>query len=206
MQDSDDSLQRMVAEFLRMHSKFVERFPAVAPQVDGGDLDLALLKVAAAAQMEGAALKTVDTNVGNSEAALHDRTPGEKAKEAPGEKAVGNKGAEKRVREEGVKEEAASLEQSEQFMPVSKTVYNRLPRNLKIRAGKFAEINQFYESVWTAMKECGGGPMKEKMLVQKVGEKDASRLEVLRGLAVLRSGRDGWILVEKAPSSRKVRR
>lgn len=208
LHEADRRLEGMVGEFLRVHSRFVERFPGVAPQVDGGDLDLALLKAAAATQMEEGVLKEVSSNAGKEENGLgvKKREEGSKVEaKVVSERGGQRKGEDKeKGAEKGVQGTEANTVRADRFVPVDKTVYNRLPRNLKIRAGKFAEINQFYERVWGVLKECGG-PMKEKLLVQKVGEKDASRLEVLRGLAVIRAGRDGWMLAEKM-LTRKVRR
>lgn len=79
------------------------------------------------------------------------------------------------------------------FEPVSKAVYNRLPRNLKIQAGKLPDINAFYEKVFKFLVENPGGVSDEK-LMRALDETSLTRFEVLRGLAVLRSTKQGWVL------------
>lgn len=88
---------------------------------------------------------------------------------------------------------ASSQTEVERFVPVAKSVYNRLLRNLKIKAGKIGEINKFYEKVWQIMTANGGG-MSETKLTWELGDEGIARLQVLRELAVVRRGKNGWVL------------
>lgn len=80
------------------------------------------------------------------------------------------------------------------FQPIGKATFNRLPRNLKIRAGKLTDINQFYESVYRILSNCANGCLSDAKLMDATGEKNLERFQVLRGLAVLRNGKEGWSL------------
>lgn len=88
--------------------------------------------------------------------------------------------------------EAAATPRSVQ--PISKAVFNRLPRNLKIKAGKLADINQFYEKVVCSFDSASQDVISDKKLMQMTGETSTERFEVLRGLAVLRKTKVGWTL------------
>lgn len=79
------------------------------------------------------------------------------------------------------------------FEPIPKSVYNRLPRNLKIRAGKLPDVNAFYEKVFGIL-EARDAPLHDKELMAALGESSMQRFDVLRGLAVLRCGKQGWQL------------
>lgn len=81
------------------------------------------------------------------------------------------------------------------FEPISKAAFNRLPRNIKIKAGKLPDVNSFYEKVCSAFSEKGGGPLSDKQLLQATGESKVEKLDVLRGLSVLRKNKQGWVLV-----------
>lgn len=80
-----------------------------------------------------------------------------------------------------------------EFAPISKTVYNRLPRNLKIKAGKLPQINDFYQKVFSVLSDANDA-MTDAEIRKATGENDMTKFEVLRGLAVLRHGREGWLL------------
>lgn len=214
LHESERKLSELVGQFLLAHSKFVTSFPGVAPAVKEGDLDLELLRIAAVKEQGGAKiLKEVNNNNGNDQGAMREIKieNAVKTEESKLEKRVkSDAGKGKKVNKaQGVGRETKpppKSEGDEDFVPVEKAVYNRLPRNLKIKAGKFAEINAFYEQVWGVLREYGK-PMAESMLMRKVGEGDTSRLEVLRGLAVVRAGKDGWMLAAKVEKGgRKVRR
>lgn len=76
------------------------------------------------------------------------------------------------------------------FVPIQKSAFNRLPRNLKV--GKLPEINSFYEKVYNVLKDRGS--MEEDELLAAVDETKVSKLACLRGLSVLRNGPNGWYL------------
>lgn len=88
---------------------------------------------------------------------------------------------------------SSSIGNSPAFEPVTKAVFNRLPRNLKIHAGKLPEINQFYKKVFEVLVSNPGG-MSDKQLMQAMDEPNIQRFEVLRGLTVVRSTKQGWVL------------
>lgn len=77
---------------------------------------------------------------------------------------------------------------------IDKAAFNRLPRNLKIKAGKLAEVNAFYEKVCQAFADRGNGPLPDKQLMNATGESSLDKFDVLRGLSVLRKNKQGWIL------------
>ncbi|KAI0564567.1 Spindle and kinetochore-associated protein [Gracilaria domingensis] len=83
---------------------------------------------------------------------------------------------------------------SDAFQPISKASYNRLPRNIKIRAGKLPEINAFYEKVFTFLHAQDNTPVTSKTLMAAMGEKGLEKFEVLRALAVLTATKKGWQL------------
>lgn len=78
--------------------------------------------------------------------------------------------------------------------PISKAVFNRLPRNLKIKAGKLSDVNSFYERVWHVFSDKHGGPLTDKQLMNLTGESSLEKFEVLRGLSMLRKSKQGWVL------------
>lgn len=88
---------------------------------------------------------------------------------------------------------APAKAESAPFQPVQKSVYNRLPRNLKIKAGKLDEINSFYEKVWNALLT-SDGILPESGLLASLGESEPTKLKVLQGLTVVRKTKDGWTL------------
>lgn len=78
------------------------------------------------------------------------------------------------------------------FLPISKATYNRLPRNIKIRAGKLQQVNLFYEKVYSVLQQ--DSPLTDKQLMKATGEKAMDKFQTLRGLAVLTSSKNGWQL------------
>lgn len=218
LHEREETLDALLSHFLRAHGQFVSLFPALAPAFTTDDLDLALLRAAAANAPEQArALRSIDSNA-QAAKGMESAQSTPRAKPVP--KVGEGKGGSRKARglnREAVRPEsragstassAGEKSASDVFVPVEKNVYNRLPRNLKIRAGKFAEINAFYERVWTVLVE-SGKPVPEKLLIEKVGEQDGSRLEVLRGLTVVTLTPQGWALAKQrkvvaksAPGSR----
>lgn len=89
---------------------------------------------------------------------------------------------------------AGSKSNSKPFRPIDKAVFNRLPRNLKVKAGKLPDVNAFYETVWQVFSDKRGGPLTDKQLMNSTGESSLQKFEVLRGLSVLRKGKQGWVL------------
>eukprot|EP00737_Agarophyton_chilense_P002158 gb/GEZJ01002455.1/.p2 GENE.gb/GEZJ01002455.1/~~gb/GEZJ01002455.1/.p2 ORF type:complete len:302 (-),score=42.69 gb/GEZJ01002455.1/:2944-3765(-) len=83
---------------------------------------------------------------------------------------------------------------SASFKPIPKASYNRLPRNIKIRAGKLPEVNAFYEKVFTFFNAQDNVPVVSKTLMAAMGEKSMEKFEVLRALAVLTASKRGWQL------------
>ena len=84
-------------------------------------------------------------------------------------------------------------DQDKAFQPVPKAVFNRLPRNLKIKAGKLNDVNLLYERVFKVLSQASK-PLTEKEMVKKCGEDDTAKLDILRGLAVVRYTKQGWQL------------
>ncbi len=85
---------------------------------------------------------------------------------------------------------SSGVEDNGGFVPIEKSAFNRLPRNLKV--GKLPDINAFYEKVYNVLKD--RGPMEEGELLAAVEETKATKLASLRGLSVLRNGANGWYL------------
>lgn len=79
------------------------------------------------------------------------------------------------------------------FQPVTKAAFTRLPRNLKIGAGKLEQVNEFYERVYNALVDIPAG-LPERELLKATGEEDIKKFDVLRGLSVLRCKKEMWIL------------
>lgn len=206
LHEREERLEALLSHFLRAHGQFVSLFPALAPTFTTDDLDLALLRAAAANAPEQArALQSIGSNAQDPKGAeSRQSTPRAKPVPKGGERKDGSKRASGKNRETVRPESRAGSTSSsmaessaaDMFVPVDKNVYKRLPRNLKIRAGKFAEINSFYERVWTVLVE-SGKPVPEKLLVEKLGEQDGSRLEVLKGLTVLTLMPQGWALAKQ---------
>lgn len=88
---------------------------------------------------------------------------------------------------------AAAAVEAKEFEPISKAVFNRLPRNLKIHAGKLADVNELYERVHKVLCEQGKG-VSGKKLMGLAGLDSMQKLDVLRGLSVVRSKDDLWTL------------
>lgn len=79
------------------------------------------------------------------------------------------------------------------FEPIGKPTFNRLPRNLKVKAGKLPQVNEFYEEVFNQLVQHSEG-MSSKKLMESMGEESMQRFEILRGLAVLRCADGVWML------------
>lgn len=215
LEDSNHTLRECLSAFLRVHANLTHVFPTAFPEVVTEDLNLALLRAGVASDLRRP-LQTVDDNVAPEHAAA-DRAagdakpekerPAQTAKERPGAKSL-RPGVKAKAKQRPPSSEAESAiatpEASSEFTPVDKAVYNRLPRNLKIKAGKLPEINAFYEKVWRVLHEAGGTMAEDKVL-KGVGESTSARLEVLRGLAVIRHGRDGWSLAGEGGKTTRVR-
>lgn len=160
------------------------------------DLNLALLK-ANTANVPTFTEETYDTmeestdHTEKEDASVKERTSGEikKVKSKKGkEKKQGNEkenGSGNSIKKHG--------EEDKVFEPVPKAVFNRLPRNIKIKAGKLTDVNLLYERVFKVLSEAGK-PLSEKDMVKKCGEDDTAKLDVLRGLAVVRYTKQGWQL------------
>lgn len=204
----EQELDVLLAHFLKAHAQFVSLFPALAPSVSTDGLDLALLRAAAVnAPEQERTLKEVDTNAtGPRLESSSDKpqpastTPRKKQSSAALGASAKTQALKKRQAQPKLSQmpsDASSMgnEVDEVFEPVDRKVYNRLPRNLKIRAGKIGEINTFYEKVWNVLMQAGKA-VPEKVLVKKVGEEDATRLDVLRGLTVITSTNQGWMLTK----------
>lgn len=88
---------------------------------------------------------------------------------------------------------AAAAVEAKEFEPISKAVFNRLPRNLKIHAGKLADVNELYERVHKVLCEQGKG-ISGKKLMGLAGLDSMQKLDVLRGLSVVRAKDDLWTL------------
>lgn len=179
---TDETLNNLIASFYRAHGDFLVA-KGDAPLPDD-DLNLALLRAAADAPRldMGEDNKGKDNGTEENQPSPSDKKAGRK-KTTLGDKA--SKGESKPNPKEVAK--SAPI-----FEPVSKAVYNRLPRNLKVRAGKLPQVNEFYEQVFRLLVE--RGPMSDKELMTATGETNMQRFEVLRGLAVLRNGKTGWQL------------
>lgn len=80
------------------------------------------------------------------------------------------------------------------FQPIQKSAYQRLPRNLKLGAGKLDPLNELYKKTFDVLIEKQGS-MQEAELLKATGEKDAKRLNALRGLSILRNTAAGWELI-----------
>ncbi|PXF50029.1 hypothetical protein BWQ96_00189 [Gracilariopsis chorda] len=90
---------------------------------------------------------------------------------------------------------------SSHFDPISKAAYNRLPRNIKIRAGRLPAINAFYQKVFDFMHSQKNSPQSDKKLMVALEQQSMDKFEVLRALAVFTCTKKGWQLT--SPSSPK---
>lgn len=156
-----------------------------------GDLNMALLRAAADAPYRSDAVLTErDTNSDETEEQpAKPATKSQRPKPGATKKATASKPNSKPTKSKS----PANKSSSTAFEPVTKAVYNRLPRILKVKAGKLPQINEFYEKVYNAMAE-KGGVMTNVQLKKATGEQDEQRFEVLRGLTVLRKHQNGWQL------------
>lgn len=180
---------KTVEQFIRGHEK-------VAGWVDVKQVDMAMLNVG----IVGGGRKVL------SEVQMkEDKVEKEERKDEHNEEKSKNINPEPKSSKASKPKVVEEEDNKDKFVGVEKSVYNRLPRNLKIKAGKFADINAFYEKVWTLMSE-HGGEMKEGALKKALGESDASRLDVLRGLTVLRRAKNGWMLVPQKTQKTTVKR
>lgn len=83
---------------------------------------------------------------------------------------------------------------SSSYEPIKKAAFQRLPRNLKLGAGKLDALNEFYKKSFDVLID-NNGPMAEGKLLAAVGAKDTKRLLALRGLSVLKMKDGAWELV-----------
>lgn len=125
---------------------------------------------------------TEDLMIGNQATSLKPTTP---------VKVMSTKAKNQGIQANSVSPKSKSIE------PISKAAFNRLPRNLKIRAGKLSEINKFYETVFHALVDNQVEGLSDNKLMQVTGENTMEKFEVLRGLAVLRCRKQRWSLATK---------
>lgn len=211
LHSSDEELRSCLSAFLKVHANLTHVFQDAFTELPTDDLNLALLRAAVDAPVSTRttqdASKDATSPVSDTSSASEKRRSGaadkkgERNENMPPSK-KGSKPKASSTKRGNVPtpspkthdaEDATARNTSPPFHPVQKSVYNRLPRNLKIKAGKLDAINQFYEKVWSLLMKSGGA-LSEPKLLSSLGETDPTKLKVLQGLAVVRQTKDGWTL------------
>lgn len=88
------------------------------------------------------------------------------------------------------------------FVPIQKSAFNRLPRNLKSRAGKLEALNELFRKTYDVLVE-KKEPLSDVELIAATGEVSTERFDALRGLSVLKNTARGWELVVPKVSKRQ---
>lgn len=194
-------LGQLLEQVTTAHRRFIQN--ERTEEFDGRQLDIALLQAAMQTSSSATAATMVDEEpkqvvapVVKKTAVVREAVADENvAPNIPKQVGTGGKG---RAEKSGDGGESGG---GRQFKPVEKADYNRLPRNLKIKAGKLADVNDVYERVFAALVGAKG-PLSDKEMMEKAGVSDIGAIEVLRGLSVVSKGREGWKLFERAATGK----
>lgn len=93
----------------------------------------------------------------------------------------------------GSRDNSVETSASSGFEPIKKAAFNRLARNLKLKAGKLANLNELYEKIFNILTE-HGSPLSDAELMEATGETGIERFSALRGLSALRLSDGNWAL------------
>eukprot|EP00871_Galdieria_phlegrea_P002877 jgi/Galph1/3590/GphlegSOOS_G2251.1 len=93
-------------------------------------------------------------------------------------------------------EKQQNLEKEYPFVPIAKSAFQRLPRNLRTKS-TLEELNQLYEKVWKLILSRNCETVPTIQILKIIGEEKKEQLEVLRGLAVVSFTSTGWVLTRR---------
>ncbi|KAF6000943.1 hypothetical protein F1559_003293 [Cyanidiococcus yangmingshanensis] len=88
------------------------------------------------------------------------------------------------------------------FVPIAKAAFQRLPLILRRRVPSLDTLNQSYAKLFQTIAERERAVLSDAEAMNLLGEGCRDQLEVLRGLAVLRRTRDGWMLAAATSGTR----